>query len=109
VHHADGDEHNAAPENLVWACRSCNTLIGVVMKRSGLGVLTAQFNPKPEGARTLAQWVSAALSMKGESDAMEPEAAVEMIHATTPVPRSAFAEEIWRLRRARGTDRLARA
>lgn len=70
------------------------------MKRAGLGTRTHQFNPGREGARTLAQWVTAVLSMKGESDAMEPSAAVEVIHATPPTRRSAFAQEIWRIRRA---------
>jgi hypothetical protein len=107
VHHADGDEHNSAPENLVWACRSCNTLIGVVMKRSGLGVLTLQFNPARGGAQTLAQWVTAVLSMRGEGP-MEPGAAVEMIHATPAERRSRFAEQIWQRRRQRGTDRRQR-
>lgn len=105
VHHVDGNERDNAPRNLAWACRSCNTLIGVVMKRAGLGIRTRQLNPAREGARTLAQWVTAVLSMKGESDAMDPAAAVEIIHATPPARRSAFAEEIWRIRRAHGTDR----
>lgn len=103
-HHADGNEKNNGPTNLVWACRSCNTTIGVVMKRYGLGIRTRQFNPKPQGARTLGQWVTAVLSMKGEGP-MEPGAAVEVIHATPPEARSRFAEQIWQRRRARGTDR----
>jgi hypothetical protein len=106
VHHVDGNEHNNAPSNLAWACRSCNTIVGVVMKRAGLGVRTRQRNPAREGARTLAQWVTAVLAMKGQSDAMEPAAAVEVIHATPPARRSEFAREIWRIRRERGTDRL---
>jgi hypothetical protein len=43
--------------------------------------------------------------MKGESDEMSVPAAVEMIHATPPIRRSAFAREIWLRRRARGTDK----
>ena len=73
------------------------------MKRAGLGTRTHQLNAGREGVRTLAQWVTAVLSMKGESDAMEPAAAVEVIHATPPTRRSAFAQEIWRIRRAHGT------
>ena len=107
MHHVDGDEHNNGPRNLAWACRSCNTIIGVVMKRCGIGVRTRQNNPAKEGARTLAQWVTAVLSMKGQSDAMDPGAAIEVIHATPPARRSAFAQEIWRVRRERGTDRWA--
>jgi hypothetical protein len=103
-HHADGNEKNNDRANLVWACRSCNTTIGVVMKRHGLGIRTRQFNPKPQGARTLGQWVTAVLSMKGEGP-MEPEAAVDVIHATPPEMRSRFAQQIWQIRRGRGTDR----
>jgi hypothetical protein len=75
------------------------------MKRAGLGTRTHQLNPGREGARSLAQWVTAVLSMKGESDAMEPAAAVDVIRATPTARRSAFAQEIWRIRRAHGTGR----
>ena len=74
------------------------------MSRLGLGVRTRQFNPHTEGATTLGQWVTAVLSMKGQGP-MEPSAAVEVIHATSPKRRSQFAQQIWQLRRARGTDR----
>jgi hypothetical protein len=92
---------------MVWACRSCNTAVGFVLKRAGIGRRTRQFNPSAEGASTLAQWVTAVRSMKGESDAMEPAAAIEIIHATPPDVRSRFAKAIWRIRRQRGTDRWA--
>jgi hypothetical protein len=101
----DGDEENTEPANLVWACRSCNTAIGIALKHAGLGRRTRQYNPARQGARTLAQWVTAVLSMRGESDAMDPTSAIEIIHATPPERRSRFAQQIWRLRRQRGTDR----
>ena len=91
--------------NLIWACRSCNTRIGVVMARAGLGRRTRQFNPRARGAKSLGQWVSAVMSMKGEAYAMSPAAAVEMIHATPPERRSQFAHQIWQIRRQHGTDR----
>jgi hypothetical protein len=47
--------------------------------------------------------MAAVMSMKGESDRMPVDAAVQMIHSTTPEDRSHFAREIWRLRRERGT------
>ncbi len=105
VHHVDGREENLRRENLCWACRSCNTKLGVVMNRAGLGRRTRQFNPPSAGARNLAQWMIAVLSAKGESDEMSVPEAVAMIRATSPEKRSQFAEEIWRRRRARGTDR----
>jgi hypothetical protein len=105
----DGFEENTEPANLVWACKSCNTSIGLVLKHAGIGRRTRQLNPSAEGASTLAQWVTAVLSMKGQSDAMHPAAAIDIIHATPPDVRSRFAKAIWRIRRQRGTDRWARA
>lgn len=101
----DGYEENAEPANLAWACRSCNTIIGVTLKHAGLGRRIRQYNPASKGARTLGQWITAVLSMKGKSDAMDPASAIEIIHATPRERRSHFALEIWKLRRERGTDR----
>jgi hypothetical protein len=77
------------------------------MARAGLGRRTNQFNPQSQGAKSLRQWLTAVLSMKGESDAMDVAAAVEMIRATPPERRSDFAHQIWDIRRRRGTDRKA--
>lgn len=46
VHHVDGNEDNGAPANLEWACKSCNTRIGLAHKRAGKGRRTRQYNPK---------------------------------------------------------------
>jgi hypothetical protein len=105
IHHVDGHEEHPEQRNLAWACRSCNTKIGVVFKQVGLGRRTRQFNPPSTGATSLGQWVTAVMSMKGESGDMDVEDAVEMIRATPPERRSRFAQEIWRIRRERGTDR----
>ena len=75
------------------------------LKRAQLGRRTRQYNPQPEGAKTLGQWLTAVTSMKGESDKMSVSDAVAMIHATPPETRSRFAKEIWSLRRNHGTDR----
>src|SRR5207244_2883111 len=83
-------EEDGKPENLSWNCRRCNTTIGVVMTRAGLGRRTHQVNPTGQGARSLGQWLTAVLSMKGESSAMTVPAAVEMIRATPPARRSAY-------------------
>jgi hypothetical protein len=92
----------------MWSCRRCNTRIGIVMARAGMGRRTVQFNPQAQGAKSLGQWLTAVLSMKGESQAMDTAAAVEMIHATPPQRRSEFAYQIWEIRRRRGTDRRQR-
>ena len=102
--HLDGFEENTAQENLIWNCRACNTRLGVVFKDLGIGRRTRQYNPS-EGATSLGQWLTAVMSMKGDSDAMTVPAAVEMIRATPPARRSEFAREIWERRRKRGTDR----
>ena len=104
VGHLDGHEENTAPENLLWNCRACNTKLGVVYKRLGMGRRTRQYNPHAQGATSLGQWLTAVMSMKGESDQMTVQAAVEMIRATSPEDRSRFAREIWQKRRDRGTD-----
>lgn len=103
--HLDGFEENTAPENLIWNCRSCNTRLGALYKRLGFGNRTRQYNPASKGAVSLGQWLTAVMSMKGESDAMTIPAAVEMIRATPPERRSQFAREIWAKRREHGTYR----
>lgn len=104
VGHVDSDESNGAQENLGPTCRSCNAKVGHVMKRHGMGRRTRQYNPRStQGAQTLAQWMAAVMSMKGEPDQMSVSDAVEMIHSTPASDRSHFAREIWRLRREHGT------
>ena len=44
--HMDGDEANLARKNLKWGCKSCNTKLGALFKKLGLGVPTNQFNPR---------------------------------------------------------------
>ena len=101
VGHLDGHEENSEPANLVWTCRSCNVLCANTLRRAGVGRLTAQYNPAAEGAASLGQWLTAVMSMRGESDAMSVPDAVAMIRATPPASRSDFAGEIWDRRRAR--------
>ncbi len=68
------------------------------MARAGIGRRTRQYNP---GARTLAQYTEAALQhTRGQYDA-----GGQIIHDTPKEERQKFAAEIWRRRRARGTDR----
>jgi hypothetical protein len=79
--------------------------MGIVLKRMGMGRRTHQFNPESAGAKSLGQWLTAVMSMKGEGSEMSVADAVAMIHATPPAQRSEFAREIWTRRRERGTDR----
>lgn len=101
VGHVNGREEDTSPENLIWTCRSCNVLAANRMRKAGVGRLTVQYNPA-DAAKSLGQWLTAVLSMKGESDAMTVPAAVAMIRATPASTRSRFASEIWDRRRSRG-------
>jgi hypothetical protein len=103
VGHINGHEEDISPENLIWICRSCNARSAYWMHQAGVGRRVKQFNPSGHGAQTLAQWMAAVMSMKGESDQMPISGAVEMIHQTPPGDRSRFAREVWRLRRQHGT------
>ncbi len=68
------------------------------MARAGKGKRTRQNNP---GARTLAQYTEAVTQhTRGSYDA-----GGETIHDTPKEMRQRFADEIWRRRRASGTDR----
>jgi len=104
IGHVDGHEENTNVENLIWNCRRCNTQMGVIFKRAGLGRRTRQYNAASDGAKSLGQWLTAVMAMKGESDEMSVPAAVAMIHATPAMRRSAFAREIWQRRRARRSE-----
>jgi hypothetical protein len=98
IDHKDGDEANGARRNLRWLCRSCNTKHGHRLKRLGRGVRTRQYNP---GARTLGAYVQAAVDhTRGRHDA-----GGKVIHETPIAKRQEYARQIWRRRRAAGTDR----
>lgn len=105
VGHIDGHEENTNPRNLIWNCRACNTQMGMHFKRRGAGRRTHQYNPSG-GAKTLGAWINAVMSMKGESqaeNAMSVRDAVQLIHDTPHSRRSRFAEELYELRRRKGT------
>lgn len=105
IAHVDGHEENGDPENLVWSCRRCNTQMGAVFKRLGIGRRTRQYKPSQQGAKSIGAWLGAVLSMKGQSNQMTVSDAVALIQATPPARRSQFARETWNLRREHGTDR----
>jgi hypothetical protein len=100
----NGHEEDSEPRNLIWTCRSCNVKSANTLRKAGLGRLTRQYNPAG-GAETLGAWMNAVSSIKGEGGTMAIPKAVAMIHATSPAKRSEFANEIWRKRRERGTDK----
>jgi 5-methylcytosine-specific restriction endonuclease McrA len=111
VHHLDGREKNVTPENLAWACKACNTSLGVVYRRARVGRVTRQYNP---GATSAAQWVAAVMSVcprvRGRlskvcdrSGSLMPVAqAVQLIRDTPAARRSEFARAIWSRRHGSG-------
>ncbi len=70
------------------------------MARTGQGRRTRQYNP---GAETLAEYTQAVVEHR--RGAHDP--AGRVIHQTPQARRRAFAEEIWKRRRERGTDKWA--
>ena len=115
VHHVDGNEDNGEPENLMWACRSCNTRIAALMAQNGLGKRTRQFNPFGHRPRLaplprrgnpaalkgeMAKYAAAIKVMRGEFPG-DVAAAVRTIHDTPPSIRSAYSARTWPVRRGR--------
>lgn len=95
IHHKDGDESNTERSNLAWACRSCNTAIGIEHARRGIGRRTRQYNA---GATTGAQWATAVSSRRG-SGAMDYEEAGRLIHDTPHARRTRFQKQLWAARK----------
>ena len=103
VDHVNGFEDDTEPENLVWACRSCNTSKGFALKNARMGRRTAQYNPtKSGGAANLGEWMQAVGAIvphvdrgdRGLSSEMSTSAAVAMIRATPQHRRSEFAAQL---------------
>lgn len=111
VGHLDGHESHNTPDNLVWTCRSCNTLHGNALKRARMGRRTAQFNPtKGGGASNLGEWIQAVGAIRphkypdknaGLTSTMKTSDAVAMIRATPAHKRSEFASKLADSRRGR--------
>lgn len=113
VEHINGKEADNAPENLAYACRSCNTAKGALFARLKIGKKTRQYNPAPAGgAQTFAQYMAAVMSITPHvagkhapgSGPMDPLEARDLIRATPPARRSSFARQAWKRRAARSSE-----
>jgi len=114
VDHINGIEDDNDPANLVWACRRCNTIKGIVFAQAGKGKRTRQFNPKKppaqerhrrkveleRGAQNLAQYMEAINALHGRPSWYTLNEAIQVMRATQPWVRSIYAREIWRRRRS---------
>lgn len=103
VHHVSGDEADGEPENLMWACRACNTTIANVMRRAGIGKRTRQFNARAKRgglSGDMAAYGAAIKVMRGEWPG-NVSAAIETIHRTPPSVRSAYTKRTWPVRKQR--------
>lgn len=92
VDHIDGNEAHGEPENLMWLCRACNTTKGAVMRRAGLGVITAQYNPSA-GAGGIDAWTQAADVLRGLRPGSVGRAA-RIVRSTPPSRRRQFAARL---------------
>lgn len=115
--HINGKEADNEPENIAYACRSCNTTKGAHFAKIGFGKRTAQYNPtKAGGAANVAEWMEAIGAIRPHKGAkysghnygagsgtMKTAEAVALIRATPPAKRSEFASIIWGKRARRGT------
>lgn len=104
IHHKDGNEANLRPSNLMWACKSCNTELGLEFARKGRGVLTDQYNPRGRGGRgatkrELDHYGALIKVMRGEFPGDQAAAHAEIL-ATPAYVRSAYTAKSWPSRRA---------
>jgi hypothetical protein len=106
VDHISGDESDLHPQNLIWACKSCNGKKAAVMKAAGLGKLTRQYNPsrRSSGGRQnktamLRAYNFAILVMRGDEEGNVSKA-LETIRNTPKDLRSEFTSRSWARRKA---------
>ena len=100
VHHLTGNESDLDPQNLGWACKRCNTQVGIWMQRAGLGKRTRQYNPPARGGRRaqMDAYGAAIKVMRGEFEG-DIGKAVAVIRSTPRDIRSAYTARSWPVRR----------
>jgi hypothetical protein len=98
-HHITGNESDGDPQDLMWACRSCNQKVGGWMRKAGIGKLTRQFNPGMARKEIMREYGNAIKVMRGEFEG-DIGAAVATIRATPRDIRSAYTSRTWPTRRA---------
>lgn len=102
AHHITGDESDGGREGLMWACRSCNTAIAILMKGAGLGKPTNQYNAARSGKSRrdmMRDYGNAIKVMRGDFEG-DVGAAVATIRSTPAAMRAAYTARTWPTRRA---------
>lgn len=91
IDHVTGDESDDDPGNLMYLCRPCNTLKGIVQARNRIGQRTRQYNPLT--VPTFAEFKHYAAVLLGidPGDAAQATAA---IRATPPEKRAEYSGKI---------------
>lgn len=98
-HHISGREEDLEPENLMWACKACNTALGFLYKKHGLGRRTVQYNPSKGSRREQMEHYAAAIKvMRGQFEG-DIGAAMDTIRSTPRDIRSAYTSKTWPVRR----------
>lgn len=102
VDHVDGDESHGHPDNLAWACKSCNAIKAAIQKRLGIGRRTRQYNPRKSRGRVSGQmqaYGNAIKVMRGVFPG-DASAAMDTILSTPASVRSAYTAKTWATRKA---------
>ena len=98
VMHLNGNESDLGKHNLAWGCRSCNTRLGKLFAKLGLGVKTRQYNPG--GAASVGAWLSAIQIVKYGAPGDMSEA-LATIRDTPAGRRKEFSSQAWAARKRR--------
>jgi hypothetical protein len=98
-HHITGNENDGDPNDLMWACKACNTYLGFLYKKLGIGRRTRQYNPAKGTRRQQLEAYGAAIKvMRGEWEG-DVSKAVATIRGTPRDVRSAYTARTWPVRK----------
>jgi hypothetical protein len=98
-HHISGNEADLIPENLMWACKACNTRLGFLYRDNGIGKRTVQYNPSKGTKREQMERYAAAIKvMRGQFEG-DIGHAVSVIRSTPREIRSSYTSRTWPVRR----------
>lgn len=98
-HHITGNEADLEAQDLMWACKSCNTRLGFLYRDHGIGKRTVQYNPSKGTKREQMERYAAAIKvMRGQFEG-DIGQAVATIRSTPRTIRSQYTARTWPVRR----------